>query len=106
MANICNNELRIYWDSPIDTDEVDETYFLDIEKVFDKYFQYYEVLDSDSGYINISFNSRWDFPEQLMENVVKELPQDVTIACLSTEWGNYYSAFHTWSKEEGWVYRG
>ena len=39
MANICSNELRIFWDSPIDTDEIDEKYFLDIEKVFDKYFQ-------------------------------------------------------------------
>ena len=106
MANICSTELRIFWDSPIDTDEIDEKYFLDIEKVFDKYFQYYEVADSDAGYMNIFFDSKWDFPEQLMEDVVKELPQDVTIACLSTEWGNYYCAFHTWSKEEGWVYRG
>ena len=70
MANICNNELRIYWDSPIDTDEVDEKHFLDIEKVFDKHLNYYEVLDSDGGYMNISFDSKWDFPEQLMEDIV------------------------------------
>ena len=104
MSNPCENELRIYWGGS--TEEKDEKYFLDIEEVFNKYYPYHEVTDSDVGYMNIYFISRWDFPEQLMKDVVKELPQDVTIACLSTEWGNYYCAFHTWSKEEGWVYRG
>ncbi len=94
MANICENELQIHVED-YDNLTVITKFFKEIGADID------DVGDND---IVVYFDSKWDFPEEQMNELYKSLPNkdDVDMTCLSVEWGNYYCAFHT-CNSEGWV---
>lgn len=94
MSNICENTIRVYTN---DEDNIDYIIkFLESEINAD-------IEEISEGYLEGYFDSRWDFPEELMENLYKGLPnkEDIDITVLSVEWGCFYCAFHTCDKD-GW----
>jgi hypothetical protein len=96
MANICENELHIY------TESIDN--ISAITKFFNDKFPYCSIDDVGDNSMIIYFDSKWDFPEQAMEDLVKAIPdkESISLDCLSVEWGNYYCAFHTYNGNN-WV---
>lgn len=95
MANICSNELHVYIEDK-DNKEC-------IIKFMDDNFNYV-VLEASEDYLEISFDSRWIFPEKEMNELYEKLPNkdDIEMTCLSIEWGCYYCTFHT-CDEDGWT---
>lgn len=94
MANICENEIHVYTSA-----EANKKYIL-------KYLEdnlNADITESDNDYIEGYFSSKWDFPDQLMDEMYKGIPikSDIDITVLSTEWGCFYCAFHT-CNEDGW----
>ena len=79
MANICQNELHI-----LTNDEANEAA---ITKWFKENFNYYNIEGSDSEELIVYFDSKWDFPEQLMEGLANSIPnkENVSMVCLSVE---------------------
>lgn len=94
MANICSNELYA-------TSE-DESNLEFISKFLDEKL-YADIYDSASDFIEASFDSRWTFPESLMEELYNGIPnkEDIYIRCLSVEYGNLYHALWV-CDEDGW----
>lgn len=98
MANICDNELHL------------QTEYSENKEAIKEYFS--DWTDSNISYeedenIEIYFPSKWEFPEKEMTELINSLPHpfDVTGACLSYEWGCYYTEFHVlengkWFKQE------
>lgn len=95
MANICENELRVYSEDSKNLEYI--TNFiednLDVSNVYE-----------DEEILTINFYSKWDFPESIMDELYEGIPnkKDVSMVCFSVEWGNFYSAFHI-CDSEGWV---
>ena len=95
MANICENELRVYSEDSKNLEYI--TNFiednLDVSNVYE-----------DEEILTINFYYKWDFPESIMDELYEGIPnkKDVSMVCLSVEWGNFYSAFHI-CDSEGWV---
>lgn len=89
MANICENTMHFYTTSK---DNIEYT-----KEWFDKNLPHSDVEEIDNSQIDAYFDSRWDFPEELMNKFVEGMPDkdDVDIVVLSIEWGCYYCAFHT-----------
>lgn len=94
MANICENELRVYSENAENLNYID-SFCRDHFEV--------SLVCSDDLELHITFNSKWNFPEELMEKMFKNIPdkEDINMVCLSTEWGNYYAAFHV-CNSKGW----
>lgn len=94
MANICNNELHVYSE--------DYNNFDYIKKFLNEYFKVND-LDEDGPSIIIKFESKWTFPEELMNKLFDNLPnkKDIDMICLSIEWGCFYCEFHT-CEANGW----
>lgn len=93
MANICENTLQVYSENPENLKRV-ESFFKDwgdIEKV-------------DEENLEIYFDSKWTFPEEEMDKLYAELPDksNISMTCLSVEWGCLYCQFHT-CDEDGWT---
>lgn len=88
MANICNNELRVYSENPKNLEY--------IMNFFSENWHYFDLDEVDEENITITFESKWDFPETKMIEMVKNLPdkENINMTCLSVEWGCLYSAFH------------
>jgi len=66
MANICDNELRINTES-----------FKNIEYIynwFDIMFPHNYHTEDDSNVNYVYFSSKWDFPDDLMDNLYKDIP--------------------------------
>lgn len=91
MANWCDNELRIYSENEENINTVKK--FLKDNFLIDKLFEDVDILE-------ISFNSKWYFPEDLMNDLINKLPDknDINMVCLSVEWGNLYCEFHTYNE--------
>lgn len=95
MANICENELRVYSEDSKNLEYI--TNFiednLDVSNVYE-----------DEEILTINFYSKWYFPESIMDELYEGIPnkKDVSMVCFSVEWGNFYSAFHI-CDSEGWV---
>lgn len=93
MANICENKMYVYSKDPANIKHLREwcKENLDgsLELIDDECFEYY-------------FDSRWDFPEQEMIEMVDELPNkdDIYIRVLSVEEANCYCAFHVYEGGE------
>lgn len=94
MANICENELRVYSEDPKNLEYINDfiTNNLEISDIYE-----------DAEGITANFYSKWDFPENIMDELYLGIPnkKDISMVCLSVEWGNFYSAFHT-CDSEGW----
>ena len=93
MSNICDN--TFYAESQ-NRENIDV-----ILDFFDKHFQY---LSDDSGdTIEIYFDSKWSFPESLMDDLYDLIPDksDIYMRCLSVEYGCMYHALW-YCDEDGW----
>lgn len=57
----------------------------------------------DDNYIEAYFDSKWTFPEEVMKDMFKDIPNkdDIFIRCLSVEYGCLYHALWICEKE-GW----
>lgn len=93
MANICENTLQVYSENPENLKCV-ESFFKDWGDV--------EKIDKEN--LEIYFGSKWTFPEKEMDKLYAELPDknNISMTCLSVEWGCFYCQFHT-CDEDGWT---
>lgn len=99
MANICDNELRIY------SENSDNLKY--ITKFFEKEYPGYvsSIEETDELDLTIYFESKWDFPHKIMDDLFEGLPNkdSINMTCLSVEWGNAYCAFHS-CDSDGWYF--
>lgn len=95
MANQCENYLHVE-----SRDEENINTVLDF--ISDNFWPY------DSNYIDngvdITFTSKWIFPEELMQKLFKVIPDksDIFMRCLSVEYGLHYHAIWECNKN-GWI---
>ncbi len=97
MANICDNELHVYSENINNISK--------ITGFFNDRFPHCMIDDNADNSMIVYFESKWDFPEDDMEDLVDILPDkdDVDMTCLSVEWGDLYCAFHTYDGGK-WYY--
>lgn len=95
MANVCNNTLKVYSDNEKNLDYVCK--FFDNPNIN----SIREWVDNNE--IEFYFDSKWIFPEELMNKLYEGLSDksDIDMTCLSVEQINLYCEFHT-CDEEGW----
>lgn len=95
MANICDNTLFVSSECRENIDAV--IAFLDRE------VEYYDCDDNDNC-LDIFFDSKWVFPEELMQKLFESLPNksDIYMRCLSVEYGCDYVSYHK-CDENGWI---
>ena len=94
MANLCDN--TFYASSEV-RENIDA-----IKDFFEKKVVYF---DHDDGYdsLDIYFDSKWCFPEELMKELFESIPDksDIYMRCLSVEYGMLYHALWVCDKD-GW----
>lgn len=95
MSNICNNEFYAYSNND---DNINVIY-----KFMDEY-DGTSHLDGGIDYVECYFESKWDFPEEKMDDLFNSLPDknDIYMRCLSTEYENEYVAFYVCRDSDGW----
>lgn len=95
MANICTNEMHICSDDPKNITV--------IISFLDKYFPTNEIGEAYDNVVEVTFDSKWDFPEKKMNYLYQKIPnkKDILIDCLSVEWGNRYCQF-SYCDKDGW----
>lgn len=94
MANICENTFYAYSEDPKNIEYIRE--FLKDNFEAD--------IDWDDDYVDAYFDSRWTFPEELMDDMYNELPDksDIYMRCLSVEYGCLYHALNIADSDGGW----
>ena len=94
MANICTNTMYVESETRENLDSV--------ITFFNNNLKYYDYED-DGNSLDISFDSRWVFPEELMEELFEAIPNksDIYMRCLSIEYGCMYHALW-YCDEDGW----
>lgn len=94
MANICTNTMYVESETRENLDSV--------IAFFNNNLKYYDHED-DGDSLYISFDSRWVFPEELMEELFEAIPNksDIYMRCLSVEYGCMYHALW-YCDEDGW----
>ena len=94
MANICTNTMYVESETRENLDSV--------ITFFSNNLNYYDYED-DGNSLDISFDSRWVFPEELMEELFEAIPNksDIYMRCLSIEYGCMYHALW-YCDENGW----
>ena len=94
MANICDNTLYVQSDNRENLEIV--------RKFFNENFEYYDCDDSGDC-LDIFFDSKWTFPENLMKELFDAIPDksDIYMRCLSVEYGCMYHALW-YCDENGW----
>lgn len=94
MANVCDNTLYVQSDNRENLETV--------RKFFDENFEYYDCDDSGDC-LDIFFDSKWTFPENLMKELFDAIPNksDIYMRCLSVEYGCMYHALW-YCDENGW----
>lgn len=94
MANICENTMHICTES--------KKNIAYIGRFLTKNFPG-AVIEDQESYLEIHFDSKWTFPEDEMDELYKEMPDkdDISITCLSIEWGDFYAQFNFMDKD-GW----
>lgn len=94
MANICLNTMYVESETRENLDAV--------ITFFNNNLKYYDYEDNGDS-LDISFDSRWVFPEELMEELFKAIPNksDIYMRCLSVEYGCMYHALW-YCDEDGW----
>lgn len=93
MANVCDNQLRIYTEN-----EENQKYVIDFLKR-----KLNANIEGNNTDIEAYFGSKWMFPADIMDELYKGMPNkdDIDMTCLSVEWGCYYCEFHSCDKD-GW----
>lgn len=94
MANICLNTMYVESETRENLDAV--------ITFFNNNLKYYDYEDNGDS-LDISFDSRWVFPEELMEELFEAIPNksDIYMRCLSVEYGCMYHALW-YCDENGW----
>ena len=94
MANICTNTMYVESETRENLDAV--------ITFFNNNLKYYDYEDNGDS-LDISFDSRWIFPEELMEELFEAIPNksDIYMRCLSVEYGCMYHALWYCDKD-GW----
>ena len=94
MANICDNTLYVQSDNRENLETV--------RKFFDENFECYDCDDSGDC-LDIFFDSKWTFPENLMKELFDAISDksDIYMRCLSVEYGCMYHALW-YCDENGW----
>lgn len=95
MANICDNNLYSYVE-----DEDNYKYIIKfLEEKLDA-----NIYEQDGTTIEADFESKWTFPESLMQELYDNMPNkdDVYIRVLSVEYGMFYHALWV-CDEDGWT---
>lgn len=95
MANICSNEFYAYSENKENIKYIKD--FLIRHLMAD--------CDCDDDHIDAYFDSRWTFPEELMDEMFEGLPDkdDIYMRCLSVEYGCDYVAYHKCEDNSGWT---
>lgn len=93
MANICENKMYVYSADPANIKHLREWCKENLDGSF-------EPIDNEC--FEYYFDSKWDFPEQEMIEMVDELPNkdDIYIRVLSVEEADCYCAFHVYEGGE------
>lgn len=96
MANICENTFYAYSENKENLDF--------IEKFLNDNFKADVSIDGEC--IDAYFDSKWTFPEELMNKMFDKLPDknDIYMRCLSVEYGCDYVSYHKCEDESGWYY--
>lgn len=94
MANICDNTLYVSSENRENIDAV--------IKFLNENIVYYDYDDNDDS-LDILFDSKWTFPEELMQELFEAIPDksDIYMRCLSVEYGCLYHALWVCDKN-GW----
>lgn len=94
MSNICNNSFYAYSNNRENIETI-----LDF---FCKTFYNFDCEDCDE-FLNIEFDSKWTFPEEIMQELFESIPDksDIYMRCLSVEYGCMYHALW-YCDEDGW----
>lgn len=94
MANICENTFYACSEDPKNIEYIKE--FLGNNFEAD--------VDWDNDYVNAYFDSKWTFPEELMNDMYDNLPnkEDIYMRCLSIEYGCLYHALLIADENGGW----
>lgn len=97
MANICSNSFYAYSEDKKNISKIKE--FLTTKLKAE--------IETSEDTVDATFDSRWVFPEELMQQLYIELPNkdDIFMRCLSVEYGQDYVAY--WKCDEhGWYNEG
>lgn len=94
MANICDNTLFVSSECRENLDAV--------ISFLDRKVEGYDYDDNDD-YLDIFLDSKWVFPEELMNELFEAIPNksDIYMRCLSVEYGCMYHALW-YCDESGW----
>lgn len=94
MANICDNTFYAYSEDAKNIDYIDTFLTNNLQANCDIY----------DNCIDAYFDSRWTFPEELMNEMFEGLPNkdDIYMRCLSVEYGCDYVGYHKCEDNTGW----
>lgn len=93
MANLCVNIFHAYSEN------------LDNIKAIEKFFDDNNIgHDSNDKQIDAWFESKWTFPEELMNDLFESIPdkENIYMKCLSFDSGNDYVAYWKCEDKTGW----
>lgn len=78
MSNICENTIVVYSENPENMKYI-ENFFKDLGEV--------ERVNDEK--LEVFFDSKWRFPEEMMNKLYVNLPDksSINMTCLSVEWG-------------------
>jgi hypothetical protein len=93
MANICDNEMYVYTENKENVEHINEF----LKEHFNS-----ECTNIGDNEYEAFFDSKWDFPEDLMDEMVKDISdkEHIYIRVLSVEYGCLYCAFHTYEGDD------
>ena len=94
MANVCDNTMYVVSQNRKNIDAV--------KNFFEDNIVYFDCNDNDEC-LDIFFDSKWTFPEDLMQELFEAIPDksDIYMRCLSVEYGCLYHALWV-CDSDGW----
>lgn len=95
MANTCDNTFHA---TSADGNNIEY-----IRNFLQEEFDSIDIYE-DSDFIDAYFDSKWVFPEEIMNRLYEGIPnkEDIYMRCLSVEYGCLYHALWVCENEEGW----
>lgn len=93
MANLCDNSLYAHSCDPQNLKYINDYFRNNFKDA---------CIEEDDEFTEIYFSSRWTFPLEEMDKMVKDLPNkdDIYIRCLSVEYGCLYHELMVYEGEE------
>lgn len=100
MANICDNNFFLLTTNEVIVDRISK-----FAEENEGEVTFYDVgtLENDTKLITVEgyFNSRWNFPISLFEDMIPDGLSETYFRCLSQEYGNSYVAMNIY-REGNW----